>query len=186
MKATTEPRAQGQEWHFGLIRVSSEGSVVDTVPLPLEGGAQSFVLLTPEGPLLPFIPMVRYAWSPLGYLVAGSNEDYSLNLLRISEPVVRIEREFTPVRLGGGERDQWAAWARFFERRPEPRGGGPRRSYEIPKIKPAYRELRIDGEGRIWVHRYVKAVARDVQPRAAGDERPPPLTWREEPTYDVF
>jgi len=44
----------------------------------------------------------------------------------------------------------------------------------------------VDDDGRIWVDRYVAAVKRTDLPGPRGDNPPPPITWREPRTFDVF
>ena len=58
-------------------------------------------------------------------------------------------------------------------------------TYELPRTKPAIRELRSDHLGRVWVDVFVQAEKRNEPPRPAGDVRPI-LTWKERTTYDVF
>jgi len=89
-----------------------------------------------------------------------------------------------PVEVKAGERAEWQARVAHAERR----SGG---SYaEVPRWKPAYRDLWVDSDGRIWVHRYAEAVQRDepipeLWPEALeGTE--PPITWEEPSFYDVF
>jgi len=77
------------------------------------------------------------------------------------------------VRLKTEERDQWRARAKRFKK-----------TYTIPWTKPAFRDIYVGDEGRIWIDRYTEAVQRE--PR--DDDRPerPPLTWLEPRTFDVF
>jgi hypothetical protein len=99
--------------------------------------------------------------------------------------VMLIERSFQPVPLGSAERAEWEAWANYMTSRNASRPGGARRTYDIPRAKPAIRDLTSDHLGRIWVDVFVEAEKRDEPPRPPGDARPL-LTWRERTTYDVF
>ncbi|MGD2152751.1 MAG: 6-bladed beta-propeller [Gemmatimonadales bacterium] len=162
-----------------LVRVSPGGQVLDSIPLPLEEKGAAFHLATVEGPRWNFPTAVRYAWSNRGYLVVGRNDRYAFDLLIPGGPVRRIVRDYQPVRTHRAERAQWDAWARYFER------GGGEKYPPTPETKPAFRDLYVDEDGRIWVDRYVEAVKRDVEPREPGDERPL-YEWHEPSTFDVI
>jgi len=170
-----------------VVKLSPGGDILTTLPVPSEGrGSGSWVLASPEGFMWPFIEKVTSAMSPRGYLVSGSTRDYSFDILssdRPYRPQLRIQRAWKPVSLNREERSQWEAWGRFFAARKRP--GSPDVDTHIPRVKPAYRRLEVDREGRIWVDRYVEAVHRDRPPREPGDERPL-LTWFEPRTFDVF
>lgn len=168
----------GEDWPMGFLKVAFGGAVVDTIPLP-PAPSDGFVLMGAEGPMYDFARRVRYAWSPLGYLVAGHNRTYSFDLLRPDQPVLRIVRDVEPVQMKAGERSQWRAWATYFSERSG-------KTYPIPRTKPPFRDIYIGDDGRIWIDRYTEAVQREPRPR--DDDRPeqPPLTWLEPRTFDVF
>lgn len=168
----------GEDWPMGFLKVASGGAVVDTIPLPPSTN-DGFVIYGAEGPMYSFWCRIRYAWSPLGYLVAGHNRTYSFDLLRPDQPVLRIVRDVEPVQLKADERSQWRAWANRFAERSG-------KTYPIPRTKPAFRDIYVGDDGRIWIDRYTEAVQREPRPR--DDDRPerPPLTWLEPRTFDVF
>jgi hypothetical protein len=56
----------------------------------------------------------------------------------------------------------------------------------VPSVKPVFHDLSIGDDGRIWVRRYVAAQKRNDLPAPRGANPPPPITWREPPTFDVF
>jgi hypothetical protein len=126
-------------------------------------------------------------------MIAGVNDHYSFDLIR-PDGVVRIQRAFQPVRLARDERTEWLAWAKYFEQRaaspqlpPGARTSTPTNvKYPIPETKPAYKEIRTDSQGRIWVHRYVEAQSHPgiAQPGPASGK--PKRVWREPVTFDVF
>ena len=139
---------------------------------------------TRGGERSPFPERMLDALSPHGYLVAGLNRTYAFSIL---DPAgtIQVEPEgFRPVEVKPGERAEWRARVRHAERR-----SGSSLS-EVPRWKPAYRDLWVDLDGRIWVHRYAEAVQRDdpipeLWPEyLEGTE--PPITWEEPSLYDVF
>lgn len=161
----------------------------DTVFLPLPQERErvpSFTVMLPEGNVQPFVPRWSIALSSRGYLVSAHSTRYALNLHERragGAEVIRIEREFEPVRLTREERAEWQGRADFYTRQ---NPGSVSAGVQIPEVKPALRFIQVDRDGRIWVNRYVEAEKRtDVQPRSDPD-RPPALTWREPPTWDVF
>ncbi len=162
-----------------LIKVSLAGDVLDSISRPAEDKGPACVLMTAEGRRWNFPTAVRYAWSNLGYLVVGRNDEYAFDLQIPGGPVRRIVRDVEPVRIRRAERIQWEAWTRLFERR------GDETYPPIPETKPAYRDLYVDEDGRIWVDRYVAAVKREAKPREPGDDRPL-SEWREPSTFDVI
>lgn len=172
------------DWPRSMVQFSPNGEVLSTLPVPSEGrGGGSWVLASPEGYMWPFVDKVSSDMSPEGYLVSGSNAEYSFDIVHADGSVLRVERAWEPVKLNGEERSQWEAWAQFLDEQRRP--GAPEIDRHIPELKPAYRQLEVDQDGRIWVDRYVEAVHRDRTPREPGDERPL-LTWFEPRTFDVF
>ncbi|HZD03654.1 MAG TPA: hypothetical protein VE173_02015, partial [Longimicrobiales bacterium] len=172
------------------LRFASDGEPLDTVDIPLPETTErvpSFVVMLPEGGVQPFVPEWSYALSPLGYLVTAHSMRYAIHLHTPGPGgtgVTTILRDWGPVRLTRGERAEWQARADFYSRRL--RAGAASYGVQIPEMKPALRSVDVDHDGRIWVNRYVEAEERtDVKPRSDPD-RPPALTWREPPTFDVF
>ena len=87
---------------YAYVRISSEGSVLDTVTTPAENPAGSFVLATENGILRPFTIQEVYALSPFGFLVVGSNERYSFTIRDPQSPVIVDRQDFTPVSVKAG------------------------------------------------------------------------------------
>jgi hypothetical protein len=168
------------EWPMVLVKVSQTGEVLGRIPLPRENkSGASFVLMTSEGPTWYPVVSTRHAWSPLGYVVSGRNDTYTITLLHSDSTTTSLGRDVAPEPLAGPERDMWRAWADHFERT---RGGG----YPPPlDVKPWFKDIYTGKDGTVWVHRHVRAEWRDLPPRPAGDERPL-LSWREPVTFDVF
>ena len=171
---------------YGYARISPGGAVLDTLAAPEAPGSngQPIVIHTRAGDRSPFPEEALDALSPFGYLVTGFNGTYAFSIV---DPVgtIQVEREgFQPVEVKPGERAEWRARVAHAERR----SGG---SFaEVPRRKPAYRDLWVDSDGRIWVHRYAEAVQQDepipeLWPEVLeGTE--PPITWEEPSLYDVF
>ena len=171
----------------GYARVSPEGVVLDTLVAPEAPGSEtgeSIVIHTPAGERSPFPVRTLDAPSPLGYLVAGFNATYAFS---ISDPagIVQVEREgLRPVNVTTGERAEWRARVAYAERRSGTSFA------EVPARKPAYRDLWVDSDARIWVHRYAEAVKRDEPIPELWLEDPegnmPRITWAEPSLHDVF
>jgi hypothetical protein len=167
---------------YAYVRIGSEGSVIDTVSVPVEDPTGSFILTTENGILRPFTLQEVYALSPFGFLVVGSNERYSFTIRDPQSPVIVERPSFTPVIVKEEERREWEALAQHKERFSGASFAA------IPKEKPAFRDLWVDADGRVWVHRYVEAVQRDLpqhQRTRSGNLRPN-VTWREPPVLDVY
>ncbi len=189
LRIFVEPASSGRDlaaMRYGYARISPDGTVLDTLAVPEAPGTsgQSIVIYTRAGDRNPFLEEALDALSPFGYLVAGFNGNYEFTILD-SAGTIQVEREgFQPVEVKAGERAEWQARVAHAERR----SGG---SYaEVPRWKPAYRDLWVDSDGRIWVHRYAEAVRRDepipeLWPEVLeGTE--PSITWEEPTLYDVF
>lgn len=154
-----------------FIKVSSSGQILDTIPLPLENSVgPRFVVPTDEGWRYPFLQATKWALSPFGYLVTGRNTEYAFTLHLADGPPRRFGRAYTPVELTGEERGIWQRRVdAFYERKDRPDGppavtpSDPSQATDLPKTKPAYRDLWTDDDGRIWVERYVRAERRPVR-----------------------
>ena len=172
---------------YGYARLSPEGAVLDTVAPPWAGRreeAESIVIHTRAGDRRPFPQRTLDAVSPFGHLVAGHNSTYAFSIL---DPAgaIEVEREgFQLVEVKPGERAEWRARTAFAERRSGSSFA------EVPDRKPAYRDLWVDADGRIWVHRYAEAAKRgEPVPELWLDDpdgNVPRITWAEPTLYDVF
>jgi hypothetical protein len=176
---------------MGLGRVSPSGETIDTIPAPTfeydrsqlkAGGENGRSVRT-----VPFTAEVVWGFSPLGYVVGGVTSDYRIDLFRVGEPLLRIERDWTPVPIDPQEakeqRDRitanlqrnYGSW----------RWNGP----SIPGTKPPYRALFVDEDNRLWV--MVSQEGREVMSEAGAleEERQTgsrPQRFREPPAFDVF
>ena len=133
---------------------------------------------------VPFTPPAYWTFSPHGYYVAGVGGRYAVSLLRADEMVLRIEREIAPVPVHPQEGAAWRESITAAIRQVSTgwRWDGP----DIPETKPAYRELEVGLDGRIWVLLHQEAEQRQT---ADSEEPNPEDAWQDwpEPTvYDVF
>ena len=167
----------------GLLKLSSSGEVVDRLYEPdfgyepprieesLTTGTTTTVLLL----RIPFTPEPTWTFSPHGYLVAGVGDRYAVSLFRTDAPVLRLEREVDAVAV---DPDEKAAWHESIAD-----GGGRWDGPDIPNTKPAYRQLAVGMDGRIWVRLYQRAERREP----VDSERPNPRRdWPEPTVYDVL
>jgi hypothetical protein len=164
-----------------IVRIAPDGHVIDSIPVPRTSSAGSFLISPPEGPRENFPDVAVYTIGSQGGLVQGQSTSYAIDVSLSDGGVRRLVRDVPVVALTSGERDMWHAWAKYFAERPQSLG---RQFRSPPKEKPAFRRLRSDGEGRIWVDRYTQAVHRPVKENASGTR--PAFDWREPATFDVL
>lgn len=179
------------EWEFGLVRYSPRGEIVDTVPAPTWDYDFAQLTASRDGSSsvrrVPFTAGVTWSFSPLGYMVGGLSTNYRIDLFRRGSPVLRIEREWTPVPVMGVEAEeqrrritrglqrQYGSW----------RWNGP----SVPSTKPPFKELFVSWEGNIWVSLSTEAEATMTEAEARAEEEASgrvPLRFREPPAFDVF
>jgi hypothetical protein len=172
-----------------------EGRVVDSVPdLTVPDGtwltARNGDRLRRD--LVPFRPRSFAAISPLGYWVTGENSSYTLHrperigsarangrdkVLRIIGP------ETAPVQVLPHESRDYRHNIEERMRQLEPgwRWVGP----GIPTTKPAYKQIWVDQDGRLWVQVHTLATERaGVRETAVGMWAA--SRWREAALWDVF
>ncbi len=170
---------------FGIpsqyFRMRIDGGIRDSILIPAERGPRAFMLITADGGRESFPQRNIFTLLPTGDLLTANNEVYRFEVRTARFGSHTIERPTTPIAVAGEERDQWEAFARYFATR-DP---GASQHYEIPRTKPAFRDIFADPSGRIWVNLYTKAGKRKIPPRPAGDVRPL-LTIREVNVYDLF
>jgi hypothetical protein len=187
------------------IKANASGAIVDTFPLPMGKAADVKLYGGPHASRV--YPMVS-TLSLAGGVISGSPLNYVIDVQRPGQTTLRIEREHQPLRLAGAEKDEWQAMAAYLSKQPSGRSFStgpdgkrvvrdmPPFKYTTPEVKPAFRELRSDEEGRIWVQVYTPASKQPppaTQPPKGPPGTPPPpgadrpvSVWREFPTYDVF
>ena len=185
------------------IRVSPTGQVVDSIVIP---AWKAQAARTYGGPHFNQIELLS-TLSSSGTLVTGNPLTYAFEVQRRSQPTLRVEREFQPLRIAGDEKTEWEAMSAFLSKEPSSRTftsgrdgkpltiDGPTVKHTIPSVKPAFRRLKVDDEGRIWVERFVVATKQPPPPPVklppgalppAGMVGRPVSLWREPTTFDVF
>lgn len=161
------PPAQQQ-----TLRLATDGRVLDSVPIvTFPSSSTAFN---------PFKPGSAYWDTPIGGEIFGTGDTYRFAIRPWRGPIRIVEKDWTPTPVGSEERSQWIAHLEEAARR-DPR----RASFDIPKSKPAYKDLRATADGRIWVQVYAASEKRPVEPST----RPNPIPaveWKQQPTYDVF
>lgn len=178
------------EWDRGMARYHPDGTI-DTVDVPDLGFEEPMISGESENSMsrttVPFSPGQQTAYSPLGYFVAGVSDDYSFELLRSEEPVIRISMDYDPVPVNPEE----AAIRRaqitenFEDNFPGWKWNGP----PIPDVKPAYGDLLVSEEGRIWVRVSVPSERyMTEEERRAEEERTerPVNPYRAPVVFDLF
>jgi hypothetical protein len=179
------------DWQMGLARYGPDGEIRDTIPAPnWDYDAPQVSASRDGGTSVNYVPFTGQEWwsfSPLGYMVGGLSTDYRIDLFRVGEPVLRIEREWTPVPVkpeeaAERERNQTAQFRRSF-------GSWTWNGPAIPDTKPPFRNLFTSAEGNIWV-----VVSQEGQPTMTEEEAReeeqrtsiPPIRFHEPLAYDVF
>jgi len=184
--------APSGEQSTGLARLSPDGEIVDTLLTPTWDFVAAEVQAFGEGlglttARVPFTPQPLWTFSPLGYLVGGLSTDYRIDLYRVESPLLRIERDWIPVRVADEEaREQVLRRTAQFRRR---YGSWDWNGPSIPSTKPPFRDVFASREGNIWVLVSQEGAARMTEEEAREEERRrgiPPLRFTEPAAFDVF
>ncbi len=184
-----DPKADVRDWQMGLVRYV-DGEPGDTFPTPdfdyeearIEARRQSERGTSVSVNNVPFSPRAFEAFSPLGYWAGGVSDRYAVDLFA-PDGVVRIEKDWQPVPVTAGEKDNAEERATFNMRRMKPdwKWNGP----PIPGTKPPIKDLLVGDDGRLWVQLSQPAVEiTGVEDAKAGEQ--PPERWREPVVFDVF
>jgi hypothetical protein len=184
-----DPKADVRDWRMGLVRYAN-GEPGDTFPTPdydyeaariearVEGKSGTSVSVNN----VPFSPREFDAFSPRGYWVGGVSDRYRIDMFKPGG-VVRIEKDWQPVSVTAGEKDNAEARAAYNMRQMKPgwKWNGP----PVPDTKPPIKAVLIGDDGRLWVQLSQPGVRIADAGDAAPGERPPER-WREPVVFDVF
>lgn len=177
VKVLLEQPQPGAEWKIGEVRIDRTGVIRDTVPPPDIPGETGEAI---------FAPRKYSTWTRSGAQVAGHSGEYRLTVAMPGRRVVRIERVTPQVRLDPAERRNYQEVTDARLRAPNVRTTGG--STTVPAVKPYFRDLLPDADGRIWVqlHSPGEEYQPPSQPQRPGMPAVPPLRWRERPLFDLF
>ena len=176
-----------------LVFLGPDGTPLDTLPQPsidfepptlkaeYTTGNSSSSVSTP----VPFSPTFAWALHPSGHFLTGLSTEYRIELGR-DDGVLRIERDYDPVRVWDDER-------RFVREMitQEMRNTQPDWSWDgppIPDHKPPFLQLHPGRDGRIWALAWPQLQFLDL----GGDEQDPsgapagPMMIPRWTSYDVF
>lgn len=187
-------RREDGTFRTGLLRLDSTGIEVDTLRRPFEDyerpsliaqnvvGESRSVSMTG----VPFWPDALSTLNRAGEFVGGIADHYALTTWRADGTVQRIERDVARVPVNPDEsataverttrmmRNTQANW----------RWEGPR----PPTDKPAFKQIRVGEDGRIWVSvsRPADRVPPDADAEPDAQGRRPLDRWIEPSVYDVY
>jgi len=180
------------DWEYGLARVSPDAGILDTTAVPIWDYQPARLTASREGSgssanRVPFTPQVSWSFSPLGYMVGGVSTEYRIDLFREGEPVLRIERDWTPVSVKQEEAEEHRRRAthNMTDQYPGWKWNGP----PIPDIKPPFRNMFLSAEGNVWVQLSCEGRASMTEAEAREEERRtgwPQIRFTEPSAYDVF
>ncbi|MCE9603254.1 MAG: 6-bladed beta-propeller [Gemmatimonadetes bacterium] len=178
----------------GVIVFGDDGKVLDSLPYPVwREPPPSLIAKTSDGRgassyTFPFWPSSVASVSPQGGFVSGPGDPYVLYFThRDGVKPVRIDRDFTPVPVSPTERSEHKALVESGLRRTDPNWSWTVAG--IPDNKPAYDEVTVALDGRVWVEVSTPGVAipaAELPPIRPGQESQPRLTTRTPTMYDVF
>lgn len=179
------------DWIMGLAKIDPSAGILDTIPAPtwdyeppqITGSREN----NSSSSNVPFSPDESWTFSPLGYMVGGVSTEYRIDLYRVGEPVLRIERDWIPVPVKQEEAEeqrrqktdnmqrQFSGW----------KWNGP----GVPDTKPPFTNLLVSTEGNIWVQLSQEGYATMTEADARAEEQRtnrPQLRFSEPAAYDVF
>ena len=186
-----ELEADVTKWKYGLVQLTPDGHFTDTTLAPTWDYGRPQISGRREGNSsstgVPFSPTIKWTFSPAGYMVGSLTTDYRIDLFRGERDVLRIERDYAPIRVTAAERDERKRRiTQNFERQfPGWKWNGP----GVPDVKPPIRDLFVGDDGSVWVQVSWVGVATMPAAEAAAEEKRtgrPQLRFEEPVVFDVF
>jgi hypothetical protein len=176
------------------VRYSASGTAIDSIRIPPAASAKGGCSpASTDGRRSNFPIETVFALYPAGGMIEGRTDQYAFTVpSSASGKAIVIEHRYDPVPLRAEERAEWDAIAQYLanlpRRPPAPNimVPPPFEPRPLPRVKPAFRELIGDADGRVWVGVYTTAEKRVLSPRSGRDPASPQITWRERSVYDVF
>lgn len=175
------------EWRLGLVRIGPDGTVLDTLAIPVEGPTVPQLVARNGGNMseaeVPFAPGPHWAWHPDGYVVHGNGDAYRIHLDRPGGPL-RIERNVEALPVSREERAQEELRVTNGMRWLDPtwRWTSP----GIPDRKPFFRGLEVGLDGRLWVLRHGPTYEMDDPDYDADDPFDTEIRLHQEVVADAF
>lgn len=178
-----------KNWQMALVHVDATGTAGDTIRPPDVGyETPSVEAHSPDGSgismnSVPFSAGEDWTLHPDGYFVHGVETSYHIRLLNPEAPLV-IERAVTPVAVTAGEKAEAEARIIHNFRRMDPNWSwnGP----GIPDVKPAFENISVGLDGRIWVTVPQPGYEKDDPDYDPKDPDSLENRWHEQAAFDVF
>lgn len=188
-----DPEANVLNWKTGLVQINPDGTSGDTLEIPDTPWEEPIIEASRDDGegntsvsvnTIPFGPQEHAVLSPEGFFIHGITLSYALTLLKADFPDIRIEKDYTPVPVTGGERAEEEAQTirsmRFTE--PNWRWNGP----EIPDTKPPYQRFYAGEDGTVWVRLHLPGIKVEDTAFDPADPDAIPDEWQEPVLFDVF
>jgi hypothetical protein len=181
-------------WKVGYAGIN-EGEAGETRPLPefdyeapvieIVRRNEEYVMVASISPA--FVPRRAWAVSPYGSLVAGSGNQYRLQIHHADDRKMVIEKAWDQVPVENAEGDWYRDLLRAdLEDVEEVSGWDP--NSQLPSHKPAFEQIVPDSNGRIWVIKPgpgIRLTECNEEPGDADEYRAEPC-WLDSVLIDVF
>ena len=153
------------DWHFQWNKLSQKGNQLATISIPLNSGVdECHVIYSASGPMYNFCEQTLSRLTRNGDMITGKNDDYDFQIWQVDDSL-SIHRAYEPIEITEEEKTYWKSKSR--------------RSNNLPRFKPPYKEIFSSADGRIWIHRYVKGEYSEAGFYGKGG-------WYEPAVYDIF
>jgi hypothetical protein len=169
-------------WQQAVLRYRPDGTIKDTLITPTYGPDPARLTIVTGAARasysIAYLPEPAWAFTPGGAFIGGLPSRYSL-VLSDGARIRRIDRNTPRVAVSAEERDELKRRTEQTIRSandPNFKWNGP----DIPGNKPFYKEVRIDGEDRIWVHLHGPSIRIESTDPKRG------VIYREPVIYDVI